>query len=82
MATMRRAATLARPSAARRQAALLFLCLAVVSAYLFLLYGARLFTLLRRFPIDSRGRRSKLREIGSITGIACSCFPGAGVSPG
>lgn len=61
-------------SAARQQAAVLFLCLAVVSAYLFLLYGARLFTLLRRFPIDSRGRRSKLREIGSITGIACSCF--------
>ena len=61
-------------SAARQQAAVLFLCLAVVSAYLFLLYGARLFTLLRRFPIDSRGRRSKLREIGLITGIACSCF--------
>jgi hypothetical protein len=59
---------------ARQQAAVLFLCLAVVSAYLFLLYGARLFTLLRRFPIDSRGRRSKLREIGLITGISCSCF--------
>lgn len=74
MTTMRRAATAGPSFSGRRQAALLFLCLAVVSAYLFLLYGARLFTLLRRFPIDSRGRRSKLREIGFITGIACSCF--------
>ena len=52
----------------------LFALLAVVTAYLFLLYGARLFMLLRRFPIDSRGRRSKLLEIGLITSIACVCF--------
>ena len=58
----------------RQQTAILFSCLAVITAYLFLLYGARLFILLRRFPIDSRGRRSKLREIGTITAIACSCF--------
>ena len=45
-----------------------------MTAYLFLLYGARLFMLLRRFPIDSRGRRSKLLEIGLITSIACVCF--------
>ena len=56
------------------EAAVLFAVLAVVTAYLFLLYGARLFMLLRRFPIDSRGRRSKLLEIGLITSIAFTCF--------
>lgn len=51
-----------------------FAGLAMVTTYLFLLYGARLFMLLRRFPLDSRGRRSKLQEIGMITSIACTCF--------
>lgn len=37
----------------------------------FLVYGCRLFTMLRRFPIESRGRRKKLQEVGSIT-VICS----------
>ena len=51
--------------------------LAVVSlsaAAGFLLYGGRLFTLLRRFPIESRGRKKKLREVGFVTCICAACF--------
>lgn len=40
----------------------------------FLLYGGRLFLMLRRFPVESKGRRKKLREVGLITGICFSCF--------
>ncbi|XP_017408044.1 tobamovirus multiplication protein 1 isoform X2 [Vigna angularis] len=40
----------------------------------FLLYGGRLFFLLRRFPIESRGRQKKLYEVGSVTSICCTCF--------
>ncbi|KAL3158088.1 E3 ubiquitin-protein ligase tom1 [Trebouxia sp. C0010 RCD-2024] len=40
----------------------------------FLLYGGRLFTLLRRFPIESRGRKKKLREVGFVTCICAACF--------
>ena len=35
----------------------------VAAAGGFLLYGGRLFIMLRRFPIESRGRRKKLREV-------------------
>ncbi|MED6170361.1 E3 ubiquitin-protein ligase tom1 [Stylosanthes scabra] len=51
--------------------------LAVISfcaALGFLLYGGRLFFLLRRFPIESRGRQKKLYEVGSVTTICCTCF--------
>ncbi|KAK9820067.1 hypothetical protein WJX72_005693 [[Myrmecia] bisecta] len=40
----------------------------------FLLYGGRLFLMLRRFPIESRGRRKKLREVGFVTSICATCF--------
>lgn len=40
----------------------------------FLLYGGRLFFMLQRFPIDSRGRRSKLQEVGLVTSICAACF--------
>lgn len=40
----------------------------------FLLYGGRLFFMLRRFPIESKGRRKKLHEVGSVTGICFTCF--------
>ena len=40
----------------------------------FLLYGGRLFCMLRRFPIESRGRRKKLREVGCVTSICATCF--------
>ncbi|KAL6765665.1 hypothetical protein V8C86DRAFT_2456482 [Haematococcus lacustris] len=40
----------------------------------FLLYGGRLFLMLQRFPIESRGRRKKLREVGLVTTICAGCF--------
>ncbi|XP_027331037.1 tobamovirus multiplication protein 1-like [Abrus precatorius] len=40
----------------------------------FLLYGGRLFFMLRRFPIESKGRRKKLYEVGSVTAICFTCF--------
>ncbi|KAJ1691988.1 hypothetical protein LUZ63_016143 [Rhynchospora breviuscula] len=40
----------------------------------FVFYGGRLFNLLRRFPIESKGRRKKLREVGWVTGICFTCF--------
>ncbi|GMY39044.1 tobamovirus multiplication protein 1-like isoform X1 [Fagus crenata] len=40
----------------------------------FLIYGGRLFVMLRRFPIESRGRQKKLYEVGCVTGICCTCF--------
>lgn len=51
--------------------------LALVSAaaaFAFLLYGGRLWLMLRRFPIESRGRRKKLREVGLVTSICATCF--------
>lgn len=51
--------------------------LAVVSlsaAAGFLLYGGRLFLMLQRFPIESRGRKKKLREVGLVTTICAACF--------
>ncbi|KAA3482549.1 tobamovirus multiplication protein 1-like isoform X1 [Gossypium australe] len=40
----------------------------------FMIYGGRLFFMLRRFPIESRGRQRKLFEVGFVTGICCTCF--------
>ncbi|KAM0937102.1 hypothetical protein DsansV1_C26g0195621 [Dioscorea sansibarensis] len=40
----------------------------------FLVYGGRLFFMLRRFPIESKGRRKKLNEVGSVTAICFTCF--------
>ncbi|XP_039167474.1 uncharacterized protein LOC108958988 [Eucalyptus grandis] len=34
----------------------------------------RLFFMLRRFPIESKGRRKKLHEVGSVTAICFTCF--------
>jgi hypothetical protein len=51
--------------------------LAIVSAGAaagFLLYGGRLFLMLWRFQIESRGRRKKLREVGLVTSICATCF--------
>jgi hypothetical protein len=30
--------------------------------------------MLRRFPIESKGRRKKLREVGFVTAICFTCF--------
>jgi hypothetical protein len=46
----------------------------VLAAGGFLLYGGRLFLMLQRFPIESRGRRKKLREVGLVTTICAGCF--------
>lgn len=52
-----------------------FLAVVSVSAALgFLVYGGRLFLMLQRFPIESRGRRKKLREVGMVTSICAGCF--------
>ncbi|XP_074320276.1 tobamovirus multiplication protein 1-like [Silene latifolia] len=40
----------------------------------FLLYGGGLFFMLRRFPIESKGRRKKLHEVGWVTAICFTCF--------
>lgn len=46
----------------------------LVAAAGFMVYGGRLFLMLRRFPIESRGRRKKLREVGFVTAICATCF--------
>lgn len=51
---------------------LLLVCMA--AAISFLLYGGRLFLMLQRFPIESRGRRKKLREVGLVTAICAGSF--------
>jgi Protein of unknown function (DUF1084) len=41
-----------------------FLAIVSIAAALgFLVYGGRLFLMLRRFPVESRGRTKKLREV-------------------
>ncbi|XP_051148519.1 tobamovirus multiplication protein 3 [Andrographis paniculata] len=40
----------------------------------FLLYGGRLFLMLKRFPVESKGRLKKLQEVGYVTTICFSCF--------
>ena len=56
-------------------AADLFLAAVSISAAVgFLVYGGRLFLMLQRFPIESRGRRRKLREVGLVTSICAGCF--------
>lgn len=48
--------------------------MSIIAALGFLLYGGRLFFMLRRFPIESKGRRKKLHEVGSVTAICFTCF--------
>lgn len=40
----------------------------------FLVYGGRLFLMLQRFPVESKGRRKKLQEVGYVTTICFTCF--------
>lgn len=40
----------------------------------FLLYGGRLFMMLQRFPVESKGRSKKLQEVGYVTTICFTCF--------
>eukprot|EP00798_Chlamydomonas_sp_ICE-L_P020184 gene20184-26922_t len=48
--------------------------ISLLAATGFLLYGGRLYLMLHRFPIESRGRRKKLKEVGMVTCICASCF--------
>ncbi len=51
-----------------RIAGCVFLAIVSIAAALgFLVYGGRLFLMLRRFPVESRGRTKKLREVGGMT---------------
>ncbi|WOL04917.1 tobamovirus multiplication protein 1-like [Canna indica] len=45
-----------------------------IAALGFVVYGGRLFCMLKRFPIESKGRRKKLHEVGSVTAICFACF--------
>ncbi|XP_039006235.1 tobamovirus multiplication protein 1-like [Hibiscus syriacus] len=51
-----------------------FAVVSLCAASGFILYGGRLFYMLRRFPIESRGSQKKLFEVGFVTGICCACF--------
>lgn len=55
-------------------ARLFFAVVSFFAAVGFLLYGGRLFLMLRRFPLESKGRRKKLREVGFVTAICFTCF--------
>ncbi|XP_028753107.1 tobamovirus multiplication protein 1-like [Neltuma alba] len=66
--------TISRTSATVEAAKLFLSVISFAAAFGFLLYGGRLFFLLRRFPIESRGRQKKLYEVGSVTSICCACF--------
>ncbi|KAL9236326.1 hypothetical protein vseg_011010 [Gypsophila vaccaria] len=45
-----------------------------IGALGFLLYGSRLFFMLKRFPIESKGRQRKLYEVGSLTVVCVTSF--------
>lgn len=53
---------------------LFFASLSIVIGVLFSWFGGRLFLMLKSFPIDSTARRSKLQQVGSVTGICTICF--------
>jgi len=86
------ASPLADPSVARlRAAAASDAALALVwtvccGAYIH--HGGRLWTLLRRFPAEARGRRGKLREVGGVAAISSlalglrAALRGAGAAAG
>ncbi|ONK55129.1 uncharacterized protein A4U43_UnF7210 [Asparagus officinalis] len=53
---------------------LFFAGVSLFAALGFLLYGGRLFLMLQRFPVESKGRRKKLQEVGYVTTICFACF--------
>ncbi|KAF5448496.1 hypothetical protein F2P56_029024 [Juglans regia] len=65
---------LSRSPVSVKAAKLFFSVMSFSVALGFLIYGGRLFFMLRRFPIESRGRQKKLYEVGCVTGICCACF--------
>ncbi|CAH1431146.1 unnamed protein product [Lactuca virosa] len=51
-----------------------FAVVSLFAALGFLLYGGRLFSMLQHFPVESKGRRKKLHEVGYVTTICFVCF--------
>ncbi|KAF8096940.1 hypothetical protein N665_0298s0010 [Sinapis alba] len=45
-----------------------------IAAVGYLHHGGRLILMLKRFPIESKGRTKKLHEVGSVTAICFTCF--------
>lgn len=68
------ASTAAAPEIPRQLSGCFLALVSAAAAAGFLVYGGRLFLMLRRFPIESRGRRKKLREVGLVTSICATCF--------
>eukprot|EP00244_Chara_vulgaris_P003043 TRINITY_DN1546_c0_g1_i2.p1 TRINITY_DN1546_c0_g1~~TRINITY_DN1546_c0_g1_i2.p1 ORF type:complete len:306 (+),score=46.48 TRINITY_DN1546_c0_g1_i2:637-1554(+) len=56
-----------------------FAAISFIAALGFVIYGGRLFYMLRRFPIESKGRRKKLSEVGFVTLICFICFTFRGI---
>ncbi|CAN6479874.1 unnamed protein product [Victoria cruziana] len=65
---------ISRKAFAVEVAKLFFAVVSFFAALGFIIYGGRLFIMLRRFPIESKGRRKKLNEVGLVTSICCTCF--------
>lgn len=55
-------------------ARIFFAVVSFCAALGFLIYGGRLFLVLRRFPIESKGRQKKLWEVGCVTAVCFTCF--------
>eukprot|EP00899_Mesostigma_viride_P012187 jgi/Mesvir1/2096/Mv16628-RA.1 len=55
-------------------AKLFFAAVCIAGALSFVVYGGRVCQMLRHFPIESKGRRKKLREVGLVTIICTTCF--------
>lgn len=55
-------------------ARLFFAAVSFFAATGFLVYGGRLFLMLRGLPSESKGRQKKLREVGFVTAICFVCF--------
>ncbi|XP_077231432.1 tobamovirus multiplication protein 3-like [Tasmannia lanceolata] len=51
-----------------------FAVVSLIAALGFLVCGGRLFLMLQRFPVESKGRRKKLQEVGYVTTICFLCF--------
>ena len=58
----------------RRVSSLFLSIVSFAAASGFAVYGGRLFAMLRRFPVESKGRRKKLREVGTVTAVCAACF--------
>ena len=58
----------------RRVSSLFLSVVSFAAAIGFAVYGGRLFAMLRRFPVESKGRRKKLREVGTVTAVCTACF--------